>query len=1070
MVTHKSILIVQKTSKKIMTAKTIKRLRLTAMALVWLAIFLGAIANIAWARAGHSILDSIDPSFSPLISTSSFGFKKVEIVVPTPDGKILVGGWFNSYNGVSISRLVRLNADGSFDPTFNTALEANSFSDHINSVALQSDGKILVGGKFTLANETTARTLVRVNADGSLDPTFAYNLPSAFEAEVKQILISPDDKIVLGGGPWTTPSGSKAIVRINSDGTFDFSFDSPVASGVNDIAWQNNKIIVARSSVGGGEVFRLNSDGSRDASFTSSTSPHSVLQVFVQPTGKLVVFQGNAPRLYRLNQDGGADATFQNSDAATTVAMQTDGKLIVAQNSFANTNVKRLTPDGAIDSSFALFAVSSSISFIAAQPDGKILLGDENTPVINPTTNNFLRLNANGSLDASFNSGTGFQLVEPGSVRTIVVQPDEKIVIGGKFDLVNNSNRPKIARLNFDGTIDDSFQIRTSGVNRFVQIFEIFDLARQPDGKIIVLGAFTYIANGKLQKNLARLNADGTLDAGFDLNISIVTADPLFDFGANKVKLLGNGKILVGVSRRNSDLPTNPVIPIRLNPDGSRDTSFNPVLFSNAEEVAIYDLFVQPDGKTVVGGRYNTATGGMTLSQSFLVRLNIDGSLDQSFQTADEARKTVRSLLALPNGKMLAAKTLSPANGEMLLESEVVRLNADGSLDSLFNDGAGARGKINVLLRLLNGDILVGGKFTSFNNQQRANLAVLNEDGSLDNTLFNFNQEVLCFTRDAQGRVLVGGVFNVVNTGGGNNINRTFLARLIDSSATLKLITRFDFDGDALADPGVFNVSNGVWSILLSRDNQTSNVQFGQADDVLVPANYDGDVRTDIAVYRPSLGVWYVQQSADGFVARRWGAAEDKPVPADYDGDGRADIAVWRPSNGVWYIIQSSNDQPKSTQFGQSGDVPLVDADFDGDGLADIAVFRPSNGVWYWLASDSNNLFQAVQFGQIGDIPIPADYNADGKTDLTVFRRTNGTWYQLLSTQGNDRTFAAFQFGSLVDTPTPADYDGDRQTDLAVRRSNIWYLQNSTAGFTSYQFGAPIEKPIEAAFLSDGFR
>lgn len=1043
-----------------------------ANCLAWLqlaALSLGTIAggnNLALANArrlGHSILNSVDSNFNPQISTTTYSDKAVHTIIPTGDGKILVAGRFNLYNGNATTGLIKINTDGSADTNFNNNLFYASADNTVNSIVPLPDGKILIGGRFTLANETAGRSLVRLNSDGSVDTSFAYN-NAANSDPIEQIRVRSNGKILLRtafvGTSIYLPKHNK-IFQINSDGTLDPSFDSAATDGSINMALQGDKLVISQV-INNPTILRLNGDGSVDASFNPfvSASPN-ISDFLVQPSGKIVVVDNVlTPHIFRLNENGGVDPTFQDAVTARStdlvkITMLTDGSLIVATyKNYPDLTVIRLTPDGALNPTFASFVRKMSLDGLAVQPDGKVLLGDQSPIDAGAPSNNFVRLNNDGSLDSSFNTGAGFQQLNPGVVQAIITQQDGKILIGGRFDLVNNINRNNIARLNADGTLDNSFVINTAGANSFARVSLINSLTQQPDGKIIIAGAFQYTINGVYKQDFARLNADGSLDTAFNLGVRI-------DYGgispaAHKAVVQPDGKILVVTSTVPNYIPFQQWAPLRLNSDGSRDASFNPNLFPNAGYIIINDLFLQPNGKIVVGGSYSVPIPGSaeSVTKSFVVRLSTDGTIDSSFQAAQEINKEVRSFVPLSNGQIIVGQN-----------SEVIRLNANGSLDGSFNDGTGAVGNINILLGLPNGNILVGGRFSQFNGQPRQNLAVLNSDGSLDATTFNTNQEVSCLTIDNKDRVLVGGTFTVIS-GEGNNFNRSYIARLIGSNS-VQSKTGYDFDGDGRADSAVFNLSTGVWSVMLSKTNQTTNIQFGLGSDLPVPADYDNDGKTDIAVWRPSNGVWYLQQSTNGFAVQQWGLPDDKPVPADYDGDGKADIAVWRPSTGTWYIIQSSNGQAISQQFGKSGDIPLVNVDFDGDGRADIAVYRPSNGTWYWLASNSGNSFQAVQWGLSDDVPVPGDYNGDGKTDLTVFRPSNGIWYQLLSTPNGEPTFSATQFGLRGDVPVAADYDGDGRADIAVRRGSTWYLQKSTAGFAGFQFGpASDSKPIEAVFLA----
>ncbi|MDQ3711740.1 MAG: FG-GAP-like repeat-containing protein [Acidobacteriota bacterium] len=998
---------------------------------------------------GHSILDAIDPTFNPQIQTNSFGLKSVVNITPQPDGKILVSGFFNSYNRQPVGSLIRLNADATLDASFdNNVLAAGTYA---TGIVLQPDGKIIINGlNLTLNGQTTPTDpVIRLNQNGTVDTTFDFDAGAS--SFVIATAIDASGRILVSGHfPEPGVTLSRKLIRLNPDGTIDSSFRYTATNTIDRFTMQNNKVIFGAM----GFVRRLNEDGSADDSFTpKNLHAFPLRKIIVQPDNKILVLDDR--NLQRLNENGGNDANFAAPIARENGNMHlaADGRITVAMGLGTGVQIRRFLPNGTADTSFSPFTPPTLLSS-GLLADGSVLVGDNLIGSTGTTIyNEFLRVLPNGIRDSSFNAGgIGFQTINPGSVRTIVVQPNGKVLIGGKFDAVNDINRFKIARLNADSTLDASFQINTNPAgNYFTQIREVYHSVVQSDGKIIVSGNFNYLLNGVAKTNVVRLNADGSIDATFNLSVFIPEYYSINRAGTNKLALFGDGKLLIGASR---NFLTEAAVPFKLTTTGEKDTTFNPPANAAQSSVYIYDAAIQPDGKILIAGRYRSVSN---LTKSFIARLNADGSLDSTFQNGEDTDKEISAFALLSNGKILIVK--GNPSFMSVQRSNVFRLNADGSQDNSFNAGTGADGRINAILALPTGRIFLGGRFANFNNQPRQNLALLDAGGNLEPTAYNVNQEVLSLAVDGEGRVLVGGSFTTINVGGGQNHNRSYLARLIDSpQATGR--TRFDFDGDGKADLGVFDNATSNWSYLSSLFQELKSMRFGLNGDKIAPADYDGDGKTDIAVYRPSNGVWYLMQSTAGFTAYQWGAAEDKPFPADYDGDGKADAAVWRPSNGIWYILQSSG-QYASYRFGAAGDIP-VPADYDGDGKTDVAVWRPSNGTFYWLASATGNQFKGVQFGTLGDVPAVADYNGDGKDDLVVFRPSNGVWYQNLTAQNGGYTFAVIQFGQNGDEPVAADYDGDGKADVAVRRRGIWYLLRSGQGFAGLSFGGVETQAVAA--------
>ena len=871
------------------------------------------------------------------------------------DGKILISGFFSEPNGFNFARL---NSDGSRDATFNSVQIVGI----VNSVAFQPDGKIIIGGNFSLSS-TLRRSLLRLNNDGTLDGTFNTNIAwTTFRtSNVRDVLLLPDGKILVGGMFYRVNDIDRfGLVRLNSDGSLDTTFPNQLS--VDKIVFKlarqpDGKILVAGDfdmiqGIERRKIARLNADGTVDASFIPA-SLNFISSFFLQADGKILVnwFSNNPilPYLARLNADGSLDSTFnQNQSFGQAVVLLPDGKILTVPSTTINNNlnfikIHRLNQDGSLDNTIETFQAKAGIvRAILKQPDGKTLIGGGINSVGTRYVQNIARLNQDGSIDNSFNGVIGTNLSV--SVNTLALQPDGKILVGLGFFPEGKG----VVRLNSDGSPDSSFNSGTIIASSFASVNSI---ALQSDGKIYIGGDFFYLHNGVQLASFVRLNSDGSLDTSFTLK-------PGNGSSVNKIIVQPDGKILVAGSIRPGGNFRYAIE--RLNPNNTIDATFNNTLIisDTVDSPKVSSLALLPNGKILYGN-------------SQIRRLNPNGSEDDTFSVLTAVfpnftPKEISALTVQPNGKILIGGSfISIANGSNSVNQRyAARLNPDGAIDLSFAP-------------------LLEGK----------------APGAGDSA-------ALAFAIEPNGKILIGGSFTRIN-----KITRPALARLMGDSVR----PSFDFDGDGKSDISVFR--NGVWHLQRSQLGFAA-LNWGVASDVIAPADFDGDGKTDLTVYRPSNGEWSVFRSLDHTIfIVRFGAPEDFPRPADYDGDGKADICVFRPSNGTWYRLNSSNGQFVATAFGQAGDAPLI-ADFDGDGKSDIAVFRPSNGTWYRLNSQSGSFF-AVAFGQAGDTPTLGDYDGDGRSEIAVFRPSGGVWYRLNSGDGN---FYFEYFGTSGDRPIPSAF------------------------------------------------
>lgn len=341
--------------------------------------------------------------------------QRIESMTLQTDGKILAAGFFNNIGGQTRYNVARFNPDLTLDNSFIPILNATA-----HTVAVQPDGKILLGGFFTRISEQTHYFLARFNADGTKDASFN---PQP-DGSVYLVAAQPDGKILVRGQFDNIGGHSRnGFARLNADGTVDTAFN-PIANG--DIL-----------------SFKLPADGK-------------------------ILVGGN------FNGIGGQNRNY----------------------------IARLNNDGTVDASF-----NSNIIFrvgtMETQSDGKILVFGSIIDATGYPQSRFARLHANGTLDTSFN---------PPSTNyfgAIVVQSDGKMLVSGDFYGIIGQSRLYMARLNADGTMDTSF-------NKFPDDYA-YSILLNSEGKILVGGQFKNIG-GQPRSLFAQLPND--IPASQNLSIS----------------------------------------------------------------------------------------------------------------------------------------------------------------------------------------------------------------------------------------------------------------------------------------------------------------------------------------------------------------------------------------------------------------------------------------------------------------------------------------------------------------------------------------------------------------------
>jgi uncharacterized delta-60 repeat protein len=352
------------------------------------------------------------------------------------------------------------------------------------------------------------------------------------------------------------------------------------------------------------------------------------------------------------------------------------------------------TGPGSVDTSFdptrsGWEGVVTVVRGLAAQPDGRILVGGQFEQVQGVCRLNLARLNPDGTLDPSFDPGSSGDWL----VSALLVEPDGKVLVGGFFTTFNGGSRPGIVRLEPDGSVDRGFVPRKDSAYPEIQC-----LARQTDGKVLIGGSFREFG-GEERPGCARLNPDGSLDEGF-----IPKDYELDDGGVSTILSLPEGSVLLGGDLMDELEGSRPTV-LRLRSDGSRDSSFQ------AEAGGWAGALVGLSrGRVLVGGE-------LLVDGQFwgVVRLKTDGSVDRGFKPV---AGVCRAMVPQPDGKVLA----------LFASGELRRFLADGTPDPSFRALMRPAQYLHALALQPDGRVLVGGDFGGVNYDIRSDIVRLNND------------------------------------------------------------------------------------------------------------------------------------------------------------------------------------------------------------------------------------------------------------------------------------------------------------------------------------------------------
>lgn len=574
-------------------------------------------AQLSMAAPQAAPIYRMDPTYSVCLART--GEAEVRAIAVAGDGAAIVGGSFAIFAGKPRAALARLTPSMELDPGFQpTLLDQYGNVAQVETLLLQADGKILVGGSFVTVNGETRRGLARLNADGSLDPSFDFARFYRY-ASVTHLLRQPDGCVlVVGNLGHESYEMKQTVIRLLPTGELDSDFNvSPTAHGAMKVALAADGRIYATGLMrwitqsDQAKVVRLNHDGSLDESFAPVVEPAWVSALVVLADGRLLV-GGHAigENIWRYRSDGTLDPDFSPSGDisvySVSLLLQSDGRILVGRyfpdGSRGKPTLIRINTDGTQDPTYALTAApDESVQTLLAHPAGGFLAGGRFVHVGEAQVAGFARLSDAGGLLAYAAGPCG----SAGTVSHALLLPDNRVLVVGSFTFVGNTPRTGAAIIGPDGAADPGFD-PGSGFGRPSVEFFCTELMRDAAGRFLVRGTFgTY--GGQACTDFVRILPDGKPDSTFV---------PGLPWGSRVTgMMLGpRGELYVATRRGAPDI-------CRLLDTGAVDPTF---VRPNVFRLTVAGLHAaQADGRLIA-----------TIPDVGLQRLNTDGSIDPTFDTS----------------------------------------------------------------------------------------------------------------------------------------------------------------------------------------------------------------------------------------------------------------------------------------------------------------------------------------------------------------------------------------------------------------------------------------------------
>lgn len=699
--------------------------------------------------AGMARLDGLHYAAIP----AAYPGEGVRVMAVQPDGKLLVGGWFSGgllerFDPVMHPGIARLNTDGTPDVTFNAG---SGFDGPVEAIAVQGDGKILVGGAFLTCQGASRKGIARLHSDGSLDGSFTVGTGAG--GTVTEILVQANTLIVLGGN-FTLFNGAVAnrIVRLLPDGSVDPSFTT--GSGFNAPVKALAQQVDGRLLVGGeftdydgatrSYLVRLLPNGLLDATYLDPlvySGPNATVNDIAvgsggtsYVTGDFTTFNGVSRTGVKLDWFGAIDPAFVvnfhgtglHYHVPTNALWSWDDIGILKQNGTTGaTLASQLThlANGGRLSQCASNIMDWSCS--AVGPSQEVYR-------VEPIHTGIMRVDGTLlAIDEEFRPGTGLGWINQSFDMTM----DEfgRVLLAGRQDELtrtmpayNGRYRPNLIRLTTEGEIDETFTFPYNFEGTINRVRSI------GNGRTVLAGQFNFSCTATTSPSQLLFSTlviyDENDQSLTPLQVPGCAASP-YGPAVMDVLPLASGKILyIGedeCSGTQRDIG-------RFNTDGSWDGTYT----TTSLEWVLYKperAAEAPDGKVYVVGNFIQANG---ISRNKIVRLLPNGGVDPTFDPLGGFNGRVADVIVNPDGTVVCVGDFTTYRGQPA--PRIAKLLPDASPDPSFNPGTGFGGGIGIgprrLLRAPDGRLLVSGNLANYNSVPRHGLIRLHADGTFDDS------------------------------------------------------------------------------------------------------------------------------------------------------------------------------------------------------------------------------------------------------------------------------------------------------------------------------------------------